>query len=70
MTGLQRAVTEEDRSAVIMRSVFGLVIRKQGSQSALSDCAGQLAPLTCLIRLSLRENITERITSKRLTGES
>jgi hypothetical protein len=35
MTGLQRVDTEEDRFVVMTRAVYGLVVRKQGSESAL-----------------------------------
>jgi len=44
LTGLRTADTEEDRFTVIMRAVYGLVMQKYGSQSALSNRSAPLAP--------------------------
>jgi hypothetical protein len=46
MTGVQTADIEDVRFTVIMRAVYGLIMRKLGSQSAVTDRPEQLPPLT------------------------
>jgi len=48
MTGLRWVETEDDRFAVILTVVCGLDVRKLGPQSALSNRAARLAPLSSL----------------------
>jgi hypothetical protein len=55
MTGLQRTGTEMDRFTVITRAVYGLVMRKEGSQSDLSNRTAQFAPLPLSDPFPLRE---------------
>jgi hypothetical protein len=56
MTGLQTTDSEEERFGLIMRAIYGLVMRMLGSHHALSDHASQSAPLS-LSDLSSSEGI-------------
>jgi hypothetical protein len=68
MMGLRPGDTECDRFAVIMTAVYGLVMRKWGSQSALPKCAAKLAPIILVWSLLPPGGVSEDVSP--LQGES